>query len=150
MQIQALERAYDDLCQTEGVSALPYFLIKYDEKMVLVSLLKHCSDFFKGQRTTVRETLNIILLSSKKKSSIPVMIHHLKIQTHLDFCSPPENVSEHFFTFTLSPPQFPSQLPLQIFLALLHLRVILDSSLLISNKVISVFLLNIFYIYVLI
>ncbi|XP_059796359.1 ubiquitin-like modifier-activating enzyme ATG7 isoform X1 [Balaenoptera ricei] len=50
-QIQALERAYDDLCQTEGVPALPYFLIKYDENMVLVSLLKHYSDFFQGQRT---------------------------------------------------------------------------------------------------
>uniref|UniRef100_A0A8C9C5E9 Ubiquitin-like modifier-activating enzyme ATG7 n=1 Tax=Phocoena sinus TaxID=42100 RepID=A0A8C9C5E9_PHOSS len=52
-QIQALERAYDDLCQTEGVPALPYFLIKYDETMVLVSLLKHYSDFFQGQRTKI-------------------------------------------------------------------------------------------------
>nr|XP_031542082.1 ubiquitin-like modifier-activating enzyme ATG7 isoform X3 [Vicugna pacos] len=52
-QIQALERAYDDLCQTEGVSALPYFLIKYDENEVLVSLLKHYSDFFQGQRTKI-------------------------------------------------------------------------------------------------
>ncbi|KAM9076259.1 ubiquitin-like modifier-activating enzyme ATG7 isoform 2-T2 [Megaptera novaeangliae] len=51
--IQALERAYDDLCQTEGVPALPYFLIKYDENMVLVSLLKHYSDFFQGQRTKI-------------------------------------------------------------------------------------------------
>ncbi|XP_069902686.1 ubiquitin-like modifier-activating enzyme ATG7 isoform X3 [Globicephala melas] len=51
--IQALERAYDDLCQTEGVPALPYFLIKYDETMVLVSLLKHYSDFFQGQRTKI-------------------------------------------------------------------------------------------------
>uniref|UniRef100_A0A8C5Z9C9 Ubiquitin-like modifier-activating enzyme ATG7 n=1 Tax=Marmota marmota marmota TaxID=9994 RepID=A0A8C5Z9C9_MARMA len=49
-QIQALERAYDDLCQTEGVTALPYFLIKYDDNMVRVSLLKHYSDFFQGQR----------------------------------------------------------------------------------------------------
>uniref|UniRef100_A0A8C5Z9G7 Ubiquitin-like modifier-activating enzyme ATG7 n=1 Tax=Marmota marmota marmota TaxID=9994 RepID=A0A8C5Z9G7_MARMA len=48
--IQALERAYDDLCQTEGVTALPYFLIKYDDNMVRVSLLKHYSDFFQGQR----------------------------------------------------------------------------------------------------
>lgn len=78
------------------------------------------------------------------------MIHHLKIQTHLDFFSPSKNVSEHFFTFTLSPLQFSSQLPLQIFLALLHLRVILDSSLPISNNVISVFLPDIFYICVLI
>ncbi|XP_037657969.1 ubiquitin-like modifier-activating enzyme ATG7 isoform X6 [Choloepus didactylus] len=52
-QIQALEHAYDDLCQKEGVTALPYFLIKYDEDMVLVSLLKHCSDFFQGQRTKI-------------------------------------------------------------------------------------------------
>ncbi|KAL2807212.1 ubiquitin-like modifier-activating enzyme ATG7 isoform e [Daubentonia madagascariensis] len=52
-QIQALECAYDDLCQTEGVTALPYFLIKYDENMVLVSLLKHYSDFFQSQRTKV-------------------------------------------------------------------------------------------------
>ncbi|XP_008696103.1 ubiquitin-like modifier-activating enzyme ATG7 isoform X4 [Ursus maritimus] len=52
-QIQALERAYDDLCQTEGVPALPYFLIKYDENMVLVSLLQHYSDFFQDQRTKI-------------------------------------------------------------------------------------------------
>ncbi|KAK2091447.1 Autophagy protein 7 [Saguinus oedipus] len=49
--IQALECAYDNLCQTEGVTALPYFLIKYDENTVLVSLLKCYSDFFQGQRT---------------------------------------------------------------------------------------------------
>ncbi|KAM9681484.1 ubiquitin-like modifier-activating enzyme ATG7 isoform 5-T11 [Dama dama] len=52
-QIQALEHAYDDLCQTEGVPALPYFLIKYDETMVLVSSLKHYSDFFPGQRAKI-------------------------------------------------------------------------------------------------
>uniref|UniRef100_A0A8D1GGZ3 Ubiquitin-like modifier-activating enzyme ATG7 n=2 Tax=Sus scrofa TaxID=9823 RepID=A0A8D1GGZ3_PIG len=51
--IQDLERAYDNLCQTEGVPALPYFLIKYDENTVLVSLLKHYSDFFQSQRTKV-------------------------------------------------------------------------------------------------
>ncbi|XP_069907204.1 ubiquitin-like modifier-activating enzyme ATG7 isoform X3 [Oryctolagus cuniculus] len=50
-QIEALKRAYDDLCQREGVTALPYFLIKYDENTVQVSLLKHYSDFFQGQRT---------------------------------------------------------------------------------------------------
>lgn len=50
-QIQALEHAYDDLCRTEGVTALPYFLFKYDDDTVLVSLLKHYSDFFQGQRT---------------------------------------------------------------------------------------------------
>ncbi|XP_064218093.1 ubiquitin-like modifier-activating enzyme ATG7 isoform X3 [Aotus nancymaae] len=52
-QIQALECAYDNLCQTEGVTALPYFLIKYDENTVLVSLLKCYSDFFQGQRTKI-------------------------------------------------------------------------------------------------
>uniref|UniRef100_A0A8C6DUM7 Ubiquitin-like modifier-activating enzyme ATG7 n=1 Tax=Moschus moschiferus TaxID=68415 RepID=A0A8C6DUM7_MOSMO len=51
--IQALEHAYDDLCQTEGVPALPYFLIKYDETTVLVSSLRHYSDFFQGQRTKI-------------------------------------------------------------------------------------------------
>uniref|UniRef100_A0A2K6T6E4 Ubiquitin-like modifier-activating enzyme ATG7 n=1 Tax=Saimiri boliviensis boliviensis TaxID=39432 RepID=A0A2K6T6E4_SAIBB len=51
--IQALECAYDNLCQTEGVTALPYFLIKYDENTVLVSLLKCYSDFFQGQRTKI-------------------------------------------------------------------------------------------------
>uniref|UniRef100_A0AAA9TKJ6 Ubiquitin-like modifier-activating enzyme ATG7 n=1 Tax=Bos taurus TaxID=9913 RepID=A0AAA9TKJ6_BOVIN len=51
--IQALEHAYDALCQTEGVPALPYFLIKYDETTVLVSSLKHYSDFFQGQRTKI-------------------------------------------------------------------------------------------------
>ncbi|XP_062056441.1 ubiquitin-like modifier-activating enzyme ATG7 isoform X3 [Lepus europaeus] len=50
-QIEALKHAYDDLCQREGVTALPYFLIKYDENTVQVSLLKHYSDFFQGQRT---------------------------------------------------------------------------------------------------
>ncbi|XP_036593988.1 ubiquitin-like modifier-activating enzyme ATG7 isoform X2 [Trichosurus vulpecula] len=52
-QIQALECAYDNLCQAEGVTALPYFLIKYDVNSVLVSLLKHCSDFFQDQRKKI-------------------------------------------------------------------------------------------------
>ncbi|XP_050004260.1 ubiquitin-like modifier-activating enzyme ATG7 isoform X2 [Alexandromys fortis] len=52
-QMQALERAYDDLCQAEGVTALPYFLVKYDDHTVQVSLLKHYSDFFQGQRTKI-------------------------------------------------------------------------------------------------
>uniref|UniRef100_A0A8C6IKH0 Ubiquitin-like modifier-activating enzyme ATG7 n=1 Tax=Mus spicilegus TaxID=10103 RepID=A0A8C6IKH0_MUSSI len=51
--IQALEHAYDDLCRAEGVTALPYFLFKYDDDTVLVSLLKHYSDFFQGQRTKI-------------------------------------------------------------------------------------------------
>ncbi|XP_028609419.1 ubiquitin-like modifier-activating enzyme ATG7 isoform X2 [Grammomys surdaster] len=52
-QIQALEHAYDELCRAEGVTALPYFLFKYDDDTVLVSLLKHYSDFFQGQRTKI-------------------------------------------------------------------------------------------------
>lgn len=63
-QIEALKHAYDDLCQAEGVTALPYFLIKYDENTVLVSLLKHYNDFFQGHRTKVRE----ILVHRKKKN----------------------------------------------------------------------------------
>ncbi|KAH0519693.1 Ubiquitin-like modifier-activating enzyme ATG7 [Microtus ochrogaster] len=56
-QMQALERAYDDLCQAEGVTALPYFLVKYDDHTVQVSLLKHYSDFFQGQRTKLADDL---------------------------------------------------------------------------------------------
>nr|XP_020836714.1 ubiquitin-like modifier-activating enzyme ATG7 isoform X4 [Phascolarctos cinereus] len=52
-QIQALECAYDNLCQEEGVTALPYFLIKYDVNSVLISLLKHCNDFFQDQRKKI-------------------------------------------------------------------------------------------------
>uniref|UniRef100_A0A8C3R8A0 Ubiquitin-like modifier-activating enzyme ATG7 n=1 Tax=Cyanoderma ruficeps TaxID=181631 RepID=A0A8C3R8A0_9PASS len=39
-QIQALQKAYDDLCQEQGVTALPYFLIKYHDNSVMISLLK--------------------------------------------------------------------------------------------------------------
>uniref|UniRef100_A0A2K5DR64 Ubiquitin-like modifier-activating enzyme ATG7 n=1 Tax=Aotus nancymaae TaxID=37293 RepID=A0A2K5DR64_AOTNA len=45
-QIQALECTYDNLCQTEGVTALPYFLIN-------AGFLKCYSDFFQGQRTKI-------------------------------------------------------------------------------------------------
>ncbi|XP_074862311.1 ubiquitin-like modifier-activating enzyme ATG7 [Carettochelys insculpta] len=48
-QIQALQKAYDELCQMEGVTALPYFLIKYNEKSVLVSQLKNWNGFFQDQ-----------------------------------------------------------------------------------------------------
>uniref|UniRef100_A0A8C0GNL7 Ubiquitin-like modifier-activating enzyme ATG7 n=1 Tax=Chelonoidis abingdonii TaxID=106734 RepID=A0A8C0GNL7_CHEAB len=52
-QIQALQKAYDELCQKEGVTALPYFLIKYNDKSVLVSLLKNWNDFFQDQEEKV-------------------------------------------------------------------------------------------------
>uniref|UniRef100_A0A8C0GYQ4 Ubiquitin-like modifier-activating enzyme ATG7 n=1 Tax=Chelonoidis abingdonii TaxID=106734 RepID=A0A8C0GYQ4_CHEAB len=51
--IQALQKAYDELCQKEGVTALPYFLIKYNDKSVLVSLLKNWNDFFQDQEEKV-------------------------------------------------------------------------------------------------
>ncbi|XP_077678396.1 ubiquitin-like modifier-activating enzyme ATG7 isoform X5 [Eretmochelys imbricata] len=52
-QIQALQKAYDELCQMERVTALPYFLIKYNDKSVLVSLLKNWNDFFQDQEEKV-------------------------------------------------------------------------------------------------
>ncbi|XP_028906628.1 ubiquitin-like modifier-activating enzyme ATG7 isoform X3 [Ornithorhynchus anatinus] len=52
-QIQALECAYDDLCQAEGVTALPYFLIKQDGNSVLASSLKNWKAFFQDQRKKV-------------------------------------------------------------------------------------------------
>ncbi|XP_054071989.1 ubiquitin-like modifier-activating enzyme ATG7 isoform X7 [Rissa tridactyla] len=48
-QIQALQKAYDELCQKEGVTALPYFLIKYHDNSVVISLLKKWDDFFRDQ-----------------------------------------------------------------------------------------------------
>ncbi|XP_071407009.1 ubiquitin-like modifier-activating enzyme ATG7 isoform X2 [Pithys albifrons albifrons] len=54
-QIQALQKAYDELCQQEGVTALPYFLIKYQDNSVVVSLLKKWDGFFQdhGGKVTV-------------------------------------------------------------------------------------------------
>ncbi|XP_006117674.1 ubiquitin-like modifier-activating enzyme ATG7 isoform X1 [Pelodiscus sinensis] len=52
-QIQALQKAYDELCQMEGVTALPYFVIKYNDKSVWVSLLKNWNDFFQDQEEKV-------------------------------------------------------------------------------------------------
>ncbi|KAJ6650904.1 hypothetical protein lerEdw1_001977, partial [Lerista edwardsae] len=49
-EIQALQNAYDKLCQVEGLTALPYFLIKYHEDSVHVSLLKNWDDFFPDQK----------------------------------------------------------------------------------------------------
>ncbi|KAM4654032.1 ubiquitin-like modifier-activating enzyme ATG7 isoform 4-T8 [Amazona ochrocephala] len=48
-QIQALQKAYDELCQKEGVTALPYFLIKYHDNSVEISLLKKWDGFFQDQ-----------------------------------------------------------------------------------------------------
>lgn len=48
-QIQALLEAYDGLCQKQGTSAMPYFLIKYEEKSVVLSPFQTWDDFFKGQ-----------------------------------------------------------------------------------------------------
>uniref|UniRef100_A0A8D2KV62 Ubiquitin-like modifier-activating enzyme ATG7 n=1 Tax=Varanus komodoensis TaxID=61221 RepID=A0A8D2KV62_VARKO len=48
--IQEFQNAYDELCQKEGVTALPYFLIKYDDDSVFVSLLKNSDDFFPDPR----------------------------------------------------------------------------------------------------
>ncbi|XP_044307210.1 ubiquitin-like modifier-activating enzyme ATG7 isoform X2 [Varanus komodoensis] len=50
VQIQEFQNAYDELCQKEGVTALPYFLIKYDDDSVFVSLLKNSDDFFPDPR----------------------------------------------------------------------------------------------------
>ncbi|RMC00102.1 hypothetical protein DUI87_23512 [Hirundo rustica rustica] len=48
-QIEALQKAYDDLCQEEGVTALPYFLIKYHDNSVMISLLKTWDGFFQDR-----------------------------------------------------------------------------------------------------
>ncbi|XP_066553921.1 ubiquitin-like modifier-activating enzyme ATG7 [Amia ocellicauda] len=50
IQIQALQKAYDTLCQENGVTALPYFLVKYTEDSVSVCSLGKWDDFFKGQK----------------------------------------------------------------------------------------------------
>ncbi|XP_019360645.1 PREDICTED: ubiquitin-like modifier-activating enzyme ATG7 isoform X7 [Gavialis gangeticus] len=54
-QIQALQKAYDELCQKEGVTALPCFLIKYHNNSVLMSLLKNWNEFFQdpGEKVTI-------------------------------------------------------------------------------------------------
>uniref|UniRef100_A0A8C0F0Z1 Ubiquitin-like modifier-activating enzyme ATG7 n=1 Tax=Bubo bubo TaxID=30461 RepID=A0A8C0F0Z1_BUBBB len=53
--IQALQKAYDELCQREGVTALPYFLIKYHDNSVEITLLKKWDGFFQdqGEKVTV-------------------------------------------------------------------------------------------------
>lgn len=116
--------------------------------MVLVSLLKHYSDFFQGQRTKVRETLSIILLSIKKIwcSCYDRPLQNLYSFRFLKPCK--ERFRTFLYLYPLPPLQFPDQLLRQIFLALWHLRVILDSSLPLSGKVISVFLPDTFCIYI--
>ncbi|XP_025070950.1 ubiquitin-like modifier-activating enzyme ATG7 isoform X10 [Alligator sinensis] len=54
-QIQVLQKAYDKLCQKEGVTALPCFLIKYHNNSVLMSLLKNWNEFFQdpGEKVTI-------------------------------------------------------------------------------------------------
>ncbi|XP_023655452.1 ubiquitin-like modifier-activating enzyme ATG7 [Paramormyrops kingsleyae] len=49
-QIEALQGAYDGLCQENGGTAVPYFLVRYSEEAVLVSPLKNWSSFFKDQK----------------------------------------------------------------------------------------------------
>ncbi|XP_054834470.1 ubiquitin-like modifier-activating enzyme ATG7 isoform X2 [Eublepharis macularius] len=53
IQIQSLQSAYDELCQKEGLTALPYFLIKCHDDSVLVSLLKNWDDFFPDPKQKV-------------------------------------------------------------------------------------------------
>ncbi|XP_034962109.1 ubiquitin-like modifier-activating enzyme ATG7 [Zootoca vivipara] len=54
-QIEALQNAYDELCQKEGLTALPFFLIKYHDDSVLVSLLRNWDNFFSdpGEQVTI-------------------------------------------------------------------------------------------------
>lgn len=56
-QIQALQKGYDELCQQEGVTALPYFLIKYHDNSVVISLLKTWEAFFQDQGGKVMRVL---------------------------------------------------------------------------------------------
>ncbi|XP_060095859.1 ubiquitin-like modifier-activating enzyme ATG7 [Heteronotia binoei] len=53
IQIQSLQHAYDELCQKEGHTALSYFLVKYHDDSVLVSLLKNWDDFFPDAKQKV-------------------------------------------------------------------------------------------------
>ncbi|KAG8128229.1 putative Ubiquitin-like modifier-activating enzyme ATG7 protein, partial [Naja naja] len=52
-QTEALQNSYDQLCQKEGLTALPYFLIKCHEDSVHVSLLRNWDDFLSDQREKV-------------------------------------------------------------------------------------------------
>lgn len=48
-QIQTLQEAYDELCQKEETTAVPYFLAKYTEDSVSLTTLRNWNEFFKGQ-----------------------------------------------------------------------------------------------------
>ncbi|XP_069795970.1 ubiquitin-like modifier-activating enzyme ATG7 isoform X4 [Narcine bancroftii] len=48
-QIQTLQKAYDELCQREEATAIPYFLAKYTEDSVSLTSLRNWNEFFKGQ-----------------------------------------------------------------------------------------------------
>ncbi|XP_069062758.1 ubiquitin-like modifier-activating enzyme ATG7 [Pleurodeles waltl] len=54
-QLDAMQEAYDSLCKDEGLSALPYFLIKYNGNSILVAPLKKWDEFFKepNEKVTV-------------------------------------------------------------------------------------------------
>ncbi|KAI4893878.1 hypothetical protein NFI96_022437 [Prochilodus magdalenae] len=45
-QVSSFQVAYDELCSSSGVTAVPYFLVKYSEENVEVALLKDWSSFF--------------------------------------------------------------------------------------------------------
>ncbi|XP_067907947.1 ubiquitin-like modifier-activating enzyme ATG7 isoform X2 [Heterodontus francisci] len=48
-QIQTLQDSYNELCQKEEVTAVPYFLVKYTEDSVSLASLRNWNEFFKGQ-----------------------------------------------------------------------------------------------------
>eukprot|EP00062_Callorhinchus_milii_P025153 gi/632985826/ref/XP_007909899.1/ PREDICTED: ubiquitin-like modifier-activating enzyme ATG7 [Callorhinchus milii] len=49
-QVESLQRAYDELCQEESLSAVPYFLVKYSDQTVLLAPLRKWNEFFRDQR----------------------------------------------------------------------------------------------------
>uniref|UniRef100_H3A245 Ubiquitin-like modifier-activating enzyme ATG7 n=2 Tax=Latimeria chalumnae TaxID=7897 RepID=H3A245_LATCH len=48
-QVEALKKAYDDLCYTEGVAGIPFFLMKYSDNSVTLTSLRKWNDFCKEQ-----------------------------------------------------------------------------------------------------
>lgn len=78
------------------------------------------------------------------------MIDHCKIQTHFDFFIPPKNISEHFIIFILSHTAVPRSAPASEFSSLVAPQSNFGFLASHSNEVISVFLHNIFCMYVLI
>uniref|UniRef100_H3A244 Ubiquitin-like modifier-activating enzyme ATG7 n=1 Tax=Latimeria chalumnae TaxID=7897 RepID=H3A244_LATCH len=47
--VEALKKAYDDLCYTEGVAGIPFFLMKYSDNSVTLTSLRKWNDFCKEQ-----------------------------------------------------------------------------------------------------